>query len=130
MPFIVGCTTLSWFFGSLPPLGAVILAASPEDAAAQGVGGVGCVDAPVHSGADTEPLGAECVVAHPGVVAIKAAGDLTRRLAGHMSAPSGQQGGEVALLEIVAAGGHRRSIAAANRYVAVKYRVGRGALGV
>ena len=66
---------------------------------------MGCVDAPVHSGADTELLDAECVVAHRGVVAVKAVGELDPRRAGRMSAPSGQQGGEVALLEIVAAGG-------------------------
>lgn len=83
----------------------MILVASPEDAAAQGEGDVGCVDAPVHSGADTEFLDAECVVAHRGVVAVETVGELDPRRAGRMSAPSGQQGGEVALLEIVAAGG-------------------------
>lgn len=66
---------------------------------------MGCGDAPVCSGADTEPLGAECAVAHPDVVALKAGVELAPRRAGRMSAPSGQQGGEVALLEIVAAGG-------------------------
>lgn len=61
-----------------------------------------CVDAPVRFGADTEPLDAECVVVHPGVVAVKAVVELAARRAACMSVPGGQQGGEVALLEIVA----------------------------